>query len=193
MKKLLSIVLLSALSIVGRAETEEVLWWMVDGSESVDWYGQNITVNQLSASKENLYARMSVRDSSGQVKDYLPFYQFDNDHVVFPSEGEPKIDVWAVQDVGIEPFAVLVPYNTAEYSFAIELGNFEDGQWISYVVSEVRGYNSLYDEHIATWAPGHDPILKLPWQSVFFVPEPCSGLLLLVGGGLLALRRRRRV
>lgn len=184
-----ALLLLAASS--GLRADEEVLWWRVYGEESVDWYGSDITVNQLAAMKDNeLYARVSVRDSSGSSLGYLNLYMMV-DGEVFPSQDEGPMS-----SVSIPPanaFADLGDYGAAGYSFAIELGNEIDSQWTAYVVSEVRPYGSL-GANITDWRPGHVAIPEGEWiPRSFVVPEPCSGLLLLMGGGLLALRRRRRV
>ena len=192
MKKVLLTLLLASASIVCHGATEEVLWWMVEEDAAVDWYGENITAEQLSARKGELYARVSARDSSGSVVGYLNYYQIDGDNEVFPAAGADPINEWAVPP--IDAFATLGIYASSAYSFAIELGNTVNGQWTAYAVSEVRSYDYLAGhQNLGTWTPGEMPTKLLEWAPrSFTVPEPCSGLLLLLGGGLLALRRRRR-
>ena len=134
-----ALLLLAASS--GLRADEEVLWWRVYGEESVDWYGSDITVNQLAAMKDNeLYARVSVRDSSGSSLGYLNLYMMV-DGEVFPSQNEEPMS--SVYIPPANAFADLGSYGAAGYSFAIELGNEIDSQWTAYVVSEVRPYDSL--------------------------------------------------
>ena len=173
------------------ATEPEVLWWRVDESDTVDWYGSEISAYDLASMKGGeLYARVSVRDATGAHVNYLNLYTFDENAQVIPSGGQKT------QQLGVPPvnsFADLTGYSGAEWSFAVELGNTVDDKWMAYVVSEVRSYASL-GRHITDWKPGMDSVHQIEWvPKSFVVPEPCSGLLLLVGGGLLALRRRRNV
>ena len=91
--------------------------------------------------------------------------------------------------------SIVSPYASAEYSFVIELGNWDwdNGTWTMIAASSAASYSELKDlGHIVelstieatpptTWAP-----------TSYTVPEPSGGLLFIIGGGLLALRRRRR-
>lgn len=175
------------------ATEPEVLWWRVDESDTVDWYGSEISAYDLASMKGGeLYARVSVRDATGAHVKYLNLYTFDDSEPpqIIPSDGA------TTQQLGVPPvnsFADLGIYSGAEWSFAVELGNTIDGAWTAYVVSEVRSYDSL-GSHRTNWTPGMSHVHQIEWvPSSFVVPEPCSGLLLLLGGGLLALRRRRNV
>jgi hypothetical protein len=188
-----TLAMLLAAAAFGVRAAEEVLWWRVYGEESVDWYGSGITVGELAEMKGDILARVSVRDSSGETKDYLDLYMVvdpGTGAVVVPNGGS------TIDSIYVPPanaFADLGEYGKAAYSFAIELGNWIDDLWTSYVVSEVRSYESLGD-HITDWEPGKVPISKGEWiPSSYVVPEPSSGLLLAMGGALLALRRRRRL
>jgi len=77
-------------------------------------------------------------------------------------------------------------------SFAIELGNLDnDSVWHTLASSEILAESALRDgKYIGSAAMAEFGVV--PWSGgSYSVPEPTSGLLLLIGGALLALRRRR--
>ena len=90
--------------------------------------------------------------------------------------------------------SVVSPYASAEYSFAIELGNWDwqTGTWTMIATSDAVSYTTLKTAgHIAEW-DGTDPSAPAVWNPTSYViPEPSGGMLMLVGLALLALRRRR--
>ena len=166
--------------------TGEVLWWMVEEDDEnpqrvVDWYGTPSTISEIGANS----ARLRAEDASGTVT-YLDFYvlnPYTDDFEEWPGLDGAAIPVWAYADVsGME-----------SYSFAVELGNWENGEWVKTLVdSEPVPYDNL-QAHIKEW-DGIDPIDSFAWiPSAYSVPEPSSGLLVLLGGAFMALRRRRNV
>lgn len=102
------------------------------------------------------------------------------------------LDVWgvpAVWEASISGYDGKSP----EAQFVIELGNYVDGKWTVEAVSEAASYTYLRDniEAISEWDPGISAMPKGVWQpQTYSVPEPNSGLLLLLGMAALALRRR---
>jgi len=84
-------------------------------------------------------------------------------------------------------------YNTG-WSFFIELKNQVDGNWITVgTINKADGSNFTYTDIQSSIASSMSMSLVTPLASAgrAHIPEPTSGLLMLVGGALLALRRRR--
>ena len=93
-------------------------------------------------------------------------------------------------------FAFISDYASAEYSFAIELGSYDSGAWTT-LASASLTYQQLEagDGPNGSYITTYDATLPTPqgiWApQAYNVPEPSSGLLVLIGAGLLALRRGR--
>ena len=171
----------------------EVIWWLVDdlSNVAVDWYGEQTTADQIEKNGIRVTdARLRVEDANGTVG-YLPLMGYDesNNLVTFP--GETGIEVPG------EYFADISSYADPAYSFAIELGNWDSttDTWVDTLVqSETKSYDSLA-AHRAPWDDKNlEPAYVTPWNPTpYAVPEPTSGMLVLIGLAALALRRRKRV
>ena len=163
---------------------ERLLWWLVTAEDPVeDWYGSQSTVSAIGANQ----ARLRVEDSEGNAS-YLNFWVWDDD-----GHGNVRQLELSGADgtfIPVEGWADVSGYGEG-YSFAVELGNWENGEWVKTLASsEPVPYNNL-KEHIGSWEDiGAD--LALYWvPKGYAVPEPSSGLLMILGGALLALRRRK--
>ena len=87
-------------------------------------------------------------------------------------------------------------YANSGYSFFVELANYNNGSWetvasgknnaISYTNWQTDGYVAT------TFQQGLNISQNGGYNMGQNVPEPTSGLLLLMGGAMLALRRRRQ-
>ena len=188
---------------------EEILYWMVDDSASItinspgspsttttigDYFGS------MAETSSGFAAR--VRVTGGDIQDgeavFLDLY--------IPGQGG---------DVGGGEYGVLfsevggywgagVPTGnqspsggyaagTPEYSFIIELGHIDSNDdWTTVARSAPADYSSLgaYIHETFDLNPGQFAV----WTPTSFtaVPEPSSGLLVVIGCALLALRRKRR-
>ena len=183
MHRLLLLLPLIAVALAGHADEPTVLWWLVDPDDEVDWYGQTKTVEDL----RPISARVRV-DKDGVTDGYLTFWMLTEDGDVIP-EGDVGFPSFSVP---VEAYADVSAYGGASYSFAIELGNYESGTWVARVTSEASSYTDLVAAHHIDQWDGINPVPGQVWHpATYSVPEPSSGLLMLIGGALLALRRRK--
>ena len=165
----------------------EVLWWLVDdplSSVPVDYYGLITSADAIGVTD----ARLSVMDSSGNVVGYLPLMGFDEDDQIISFTGETGIGVPG------EYFADISDYADPAYSFAVELGQYSAGDWVKTLVwSETKSYTELAAHRVPWDDENLKPAYVQPWNpNSYAVPEPCSGMLVLLGLAALALKRRKR-
>ena len=164
---------------------EQLLWWLVSADDVVeDWYGSESTVEAIGATD----ARLRVTDSSGNPT-YLNFWVWDDDGY----GNVERVEIGGVDGtfIPVEAWADVSGYTSAEYSFAVELGNVVNGEWVTTLASsEPVPYNNM-QSHIGSWSDIQSDLTTYWIPSSYAVPEPSSGLLMLLGGALLALRRRK--
>ena len=157
-------------ALVARA-TEEVLWWQVPEDPDVTTFREGV---KKASELGGVQARVVTTDG-----EYL---------VIPPGFEPPSLSV----PMGEAWFAVF-PDNPQSLLFMVELGNWVDGSWVVAAQSQSYTYAQLQSHIVQDWSnPYADPAIT-PWVAEgYVVPEPSSGILLLIGGGLLALRRKRR-
>ena len=198
---------LASLPVVGDGEGAafpggEVLWWMVGDPSNPSGDLTGLTISDLDGTPiaPNNDGSYTVRDMDVNAARVRVVGTDNYLNIVAAVDG--TVQVLIPPTTGEVPdyfFAAVVPYNSDEYSFMIELGNYDydNGTWVSLAVSDAVSYGTLKDttHNIAEWSTDAQPTpTGGAWApNAYTVPEPTGGLLFVVGGALLALRRRRCV
>lgn len=205
MFKRLTAAILLVLACAARGDQDDVLlWWFNDPKIAEVGGGTPIHAGDLvgrggdAQGKKVNALRISVTDNEGH-KIYL--------NLASQSMADTAVVTWqswmALPDgdedfyagPGYADLAVLDLSDTGQ-KFAIELGNYtqtgNDFNWVVLAGSAGSTLQDLIDG-------GHIISTELScqgsydWKAAgYSVPEPSSGLLVLIGGALLALRRRRK-
>ena len=127
-------------------------------------------------------AAMVAEDGSGN-KTYLT----DANNNVWQAANSDKSTTEAIASIWSDTYA-------SGYTFYIELMNNDNGNWYTAGTIDNGGSNYSYADISANIFSSSSMSMSLatPLTSgTAHIPEPTSGLLMLVGGALLALRRRR--
>ena len=167
------------------SEDLTVLWWQVGDLTDPTSLG-NVAVEQVNGGGSTTAAAIGVeyaRIREVNSGEYLYMLDPGGDGFVLESINVPM--TWVAD---VTKFAS----GSTEAAFMIELGNWDGSTWYTLAVSEVASYTDLAASlHVAT-SSAYNPNPALPWVATsYVVPEPTSGMLVLVGAALLALRRRR--
>lgn len=165
MKKVVCLACAAVLGLVASADT---LYWQVD------------------TSADNAYAPIK-----NQTFSYAKLYATDGTTTTelasVAAEADGKTMKPTLTDLG--------DYGSNTYSFYVELLNYADGVSTSvYTQPYASTYNELVSAgYVSTQAMATPEGFALGGFNGAAVPEPTSGVLLLIGGAMLALRRRRRM
>ena len=127
-------------------------------------------------------AAMVAEDGSGN-KVYLN----DSNGNAWQAANADKVTTETIASIWSDTYAT-------GYTFYIELMNYDNGNWYTAGTIDNNGSNYSYNDIKANIFSSSSMSMNLatPLTSgSAHIPEPTSGLLMLVGGALLALRRRR--
>ena len=183
---------------------EDVLYWMIDSSATVEKDGETSSVasffENYGAPDGSAFAAR-VRVTGGNIQEgqdvfldlYIPNYGIDTGNgdigVLFSDAG----GYWgAGVPTGNQSPIGTYSAGSPEFSFIVELGNIDSSDnWTTVATSAAKAYSDLADYIHQTFDinPGQLAV----WTPTQFtaVPEPSGGLLTLMGVALLALRRKR--
>ena len=197
----------AALLTVGVASAEEdVLYWMIDSSATVEKDGVTSSVSSFfdnyGAPANSAFAAR-VRVTGGNIQEgqdvfldlYIPGYGLDEGGGAWGVEFSTAGGYWgAGVPTGNQSPSGNYSAGTPEFSFIVELGNIDSSDnWTTVATSAAKAYSDLGDYIHQTFDinPGQLAV----WTPTQFtaVPEPSGGLLTLMGVALLALRRKRLV
>ena len=185
---------------------DDVLYWMVDSSATVEKDGVTTSVSSFfenyGAPQDSAFAAR-VRVTGGNIQEgqdvfldlYIPGYGLDEGGGAWGVEFSTAGGYWgAGVPTGNQSPSGDFSAGTPEYSFIVELGNIDSSDnWTTVATSAATAYSDLGDYIHQTFDinPGQLAV----WTPTQFtaVPEPSGGLLTLMGVALLALRRKRLV
>ena len=188
-----------------------LLYWQVLDTATIDGVTLDIYVSTYAqahnffdeggASGKFAGARTVFFDAGGNGPALMNIYNYVNMHWTDSGYTDTYINDEDVPTrvVGTDGgmYSHFTASDASSLSFAIELGNWENGEWVTLATSGTMSYNDL----TVTYGDGVH-ILQMtdtvnlgdfqPWTpNAYSVPEPSSGLLVLIGASLLALKRRR--
>lgn len=193
---------------------DDVLYWMVDANATITTDAESsppttTTINSffdnigdyfpdLNTGEGSAFAAR-IRVTGGDITEdtfldlYLPGYGVDEGGGAWGVEFSEVGGYWGagVPTGNQSPSGDYYSAGTPEYSFIVELGNIDaQDNWTTVAQSAAATYSSLADYihqtfdinpgQIAVWTPTEFTV----------VPEPSSGLMMVVGFAILTLRRK---
>lgn len=189
MKKILFLAILVLANLCRAADGGELLYWMVMPSTEITVkYDDSSTTGSIESFDVN-GARIRYQTEDGTSSGYLPIIG------IYPGGNNITFNEMSGAPIPGGYHAALGSYAGSAYSYVLELGNWSNGTWTgTKMESTVATYDYLKaQQHIAQWE-NDSPSYAAAWKPTEFtaVPEPTSGLLLVLGGAILALRRRSK-
>ena len=193
MKKLLHFaILLAALQcFICLGYDEYILYWQVEDTASINWFDGS----QIGTVADYFDANGMGITSARAVSSAEP----DGMSIFYMGSGPQNYVDEPVDNGGTAPiFSYILSEDPTQLSFAIELGNWENGEWTTLATTGMISYNDLVKlsaenggMYILTPDQGYNLPTMMPWSPIAYaVPEPSSSMLVLMGCGVLALRRK---
>ena len=190
-------VMAGALGAVQAQASDYLLYWQVEDTAAITWFdgspiGTVTTYRNLDGQQVNMARAVSTTAEDGMCTYYM-------DIGVTSDTMEPTGDGFGTGPMLSYIGAFDSSTSLAGLSFAIELGNWANGQWTTLATTGMISYNDLTQiasQEGGTYILTAGQDINLPtfmaWTpNAYVVPEPSSGLLVLIGASLLALRRRK--
>ncbi len=197
MKRLIVLLLCMFMSIA--YAVDEVLYWMVEEDTVVhyqDRTSQHMSMLVPENTDSSLAARVRVVGGNLTEDTFLNLYA-GNGEVWDASMGIDFGDFgsgyWGC-GVPVGNQAPMSDFASPEFSFIMEIGNYNwnDDNWTTVASSASQSYNSLAEKDYIHYAFDLYPPSNKVWSPKDFyapVPEPNTGLLILIGVSMLALKR----
>ena len=196
MKKILATALLALAPAAGVfADGLEVLVWQFQGNETVNRNGTQVGAFGLIG--DAIDVRIAYDNGSGTTG-YLNWWDGNETTPPPTFSSTPLLVTDNEDDLPVTWYADITPSaatDYAGYTFTVELGNWDETEhtWTVQAVSSTpASYDSLA-RHIQSWTDSAGTHSVMAWTPSYAVPEPTSGLLLVLGAAALGLRRRRNV
>lgn len=188
MKKILFLAILILANFCRAADGGELLYWMVMPSTEITVkYDDGSTKGSIESFDIN-GARIRYQTEDGTSSGYLPIIG------IYPGGNNITFEGDSGAPIPGGYHTALGSYAGSAYSYVLELGNWSNGTWTGTKMEATATYDYLKaQQHIAQWE-NDSPSYAAAWKPTEFtaVPEPTSGLLLILGGAILALRRRSK-
>ena len=168
MKAIKYIMIFCALAAIPAFGDVEALYWQITSENNPDVYFTHavlVGVNDSNPGQKSAYA-----DSAGSI--YQAALAGNKTTEVIASVLDSSVDY-------------------SGWKFYVELWNYSNDNWVLAGTAGAPGtsYSTLKNDSMIRSSMSMSTALFTPTA---VIPEPTSGLLVLVGGALLALRRRRR-
>ena len=182
MEKIAKIIFAAVLAYSAQVRAEYLYFQIVDSPTIINLAGTEVPWNEYKWNGLDVNAARVV--------------SMDGDELPISYNSGGTLTDTGVSMVGMNvhmPLYAALPDNPASLSFAIELGNYNDGTWTTLATSGSLDYNSLQNSGYTYMSSAGDLALATltAWAPTAYpVPEPSPGLLLLLGASLLALKRR---